>query len=299
MLLEEQHKKITSAVAWKLSLARSQVQYPAGRKDRRTELTQCTSTVREDRGNQRPPSQAERSCAQQQGAQTAVRSLRGVSVWHRRETTCAVRLAARAGGVEVPARRWKATAGDPPEGCDLAGKCLSVPASSLGPSVSSCWQIFTGSLAAWLGCSGVRAPVALLSCRVDDARANRSDSGQPAAAAAVFTPAMLCFSRSQGSPRGRTALDRRCRETYRKGAGFSGLPVADVALVPYQIINHRMLRVCELELALELLKISPIPMALICLNTEETTEVTGTTAGDGRDFVLPDEETRLKGTTEN
>lgn len=47
-------------------------------------------------------------------------------------------------------------------------------------------------------------------------------------------------------------LDQRCRKKYRKGISLSGLSVDDVllyvAVVPYQIINDRMLMVCELEL---------------------------------------------------
>lgn len=58
-----------------------------------------------------------------------------------------------------------------------------------------------------------------------------------------------CF---QWSPCGRTLLDQRCRKKYRKVTSLSGLSVDDVllcvAVVPYQIVNYRMLMVCELEL---------------------------------------------------
>lgn len=58
-----------------------------------------------------------------------------------------------------------------------------------------------------------------------------------------------CF---QESPCGRTVLDQKCRKKVQKRRFVSGLPVDDVllyvAVVPYQIINYRMLMACELEL---------------------------------------------------
>lgn len=69
-----------------------------------------------------------------------------------------------------------------------------------------------------------------------------------------------------------------------------------VAHVTYQIINLRMLIVCELELFSSRTAENLSHSYKICLNTEEKTKVLGTTAKDNSNFVLSDEETRLKGT---